>query len=123
MESKSHRKKQPERSKKPVDIKKVALDTGIFKKRKIGGSLNLPSLKSKFALANIYDDVFGSGRNHFKGVPNRSALVEALATFSRKDEIGYYRDDAEDNIQFELFKKRLKSKRRKSLKSVFDLSY
>lgn len=123
LESKSQRKSSPVKSKKPADIKKSFLENGVHKNRKMGGSLNLPNLVSKFALANIYDDIFGSGRNHFKGAPNRSALVEALATFSRKDEIRYYRDDAEDNLRFDLFKKRMKSKKRKSLKSVFDVSY
>lgn len=122
LESKSQRNRPPEKFKN-FNVKKLSLGTGLQKNRKIGGSLNLPNLSSRFALANIYDDVFGSGRNHFKGVPNRSALVDALATFSRKDENGYYRDDSEDNIRFDLFKKRMKSKKRKSLKSVFDVSY
>lgn len=113
----------PTKSKQLKDIKKFSLEVSKYKNKKIGGSLNLPSMSNRFSLSNIYDDVFGNGRKSFKGVPNRSALVKALATFSRFENNTYYKDAAEDDIKFELFKKRIKPKRRKSLRSVFDISY
>lgn len=123
LEAKSQGRPTPEKPKKLTDLKKFSLEVSRLKNRKVGGSLQLPSLSSRFALKNVYDDVFGSGRCTFRGVPNRSALVEALATFSRKDDISYYEDDAEDDIRFDLFRKRMKSKKRKSLKSIFDVCY
>lgn len=123
LEAKSHRKYVLDRSKKLTEKKKFSLEVNRNRNRKIGGSLNIPNLSRKFALENLYDDVFGRGRGTFKGVPNRSALVEALATFSRRDEIAYYRNENEDDIKFELFKRKMKSKKRRSLKSVFDVCY
>lgn len=123
LEAKSQGRPMPEKPNKLTDLKKLSLEVSRRKNRKKGGSLNFPKLSSRFALANIYDDVFGSGRSSFRGVPNRSALVEALATFSRSDETPCYKDDAEDDIRFDLFKKRMKPKKRKSLKSVFDVCY
>lgn len=120
LEEKSHRIPVLERPKKMTDRKKFSLAVNRYRKRKMGGSLNL---SSKFDLSNIYDDVFGRGRGAFKGVPNRRALVEALATFSRRDEIECYKNDNEDDVRFDLFKRRLKSKKRMNLKSVFDVCY
>lgn len=123
LEAKSHRKSVLDRPKKLTEKKKFSLEVNRNRSRKMGGSLNVPNLSNKFALYNIYDDVFGRGRVTFKGVPNRSALVEALATFSRKDEIEFYRNENEDDIRFDLFKRKMKSKKRTSLKSVFDICY
>lgn len=113
----------PEKYKKDKAVKKLSLEINRYKRNKMGGSLNLPNLSSRFALSNVYDDIFGKGRTYFKGVPNRSALVEALATFPRKDNTVYSQDSAEDDIKFDLFKKRIKAKKRKSIRSVFDVCY
>ncbi|XP_028131508.1 uncharacterized protein MAL13P1.304 isoform X2 [Diabrotica virgifera virgifera] len=85
------------------------------------GSLNLPKVSDKFSVHNLYDDVFG--HNHsFKGTPNRSALVEALATLTRNPSKYDMSEKAEDDIQYDLFK-HVKRRRRKSLKSIFDIYY
>lgn len=94
------------------------------KYRERGGSLNLPNVSNKFFVKNLYKDVFGNNRGSFRGAPNRSALVEALATFSRKDaKKTYPTEEDEDEIKFDMFKKNIKTKKRRSLRSVFDMYY
>lgn len=122
LEAQSLGKSLPETSKKLTDIKKFSLEVSKCKKRKIGGSLNLPNLSSRFGLTHVYEDVFGNKKS-FRGVPNRSALVEALATFSRSNDTVCDDNRDEDDIKFDLFKKNVKSKKRKSLRSVFDIYY
>ncbi|XP_072385201.1 uncharacterized protein [Diabrotica undecimpunctata] len=86
------------------------------------GSLNLPKVSDKFSVHNLYDDVFGRNHGSFKGTPNRSALVEALATLTRNPSKYDMGENAEDDIQYDLFK-HVKRRRRKSLKSIFDIYY
>ncbi|CAG9863670.1 unnamed protein product [Phyllotreta striolata] len=90
-------------------------------RRRTGGSLNLPKVSQKFFIDNLYRDVFGNEKSHFKGTPNKSALVEALATFSRTPTP--YRRDDEDDIQYEIFKSFVNKRKRKSLKALFDIHY
>ncbi|XP_056642739.1 uncharacterized protein PF3D7_1120600-like isoform X1 [Diorhabda sublineata] len=83
------------------------------------GSLNIPNVSERYSINNLYDDIFGT-KGSFKGTPNRSAVVKALATFSKtpKRNLG----DNEDDIQYDLFKF-VKKRKRKSLNSIFDIYY
>ncbi|XP_018570480.1 uncharacterized protein PF11_0213 [Anoplophora glabripennis] len=106
---------------KPKDCRRHSLNLLFDKYHKKGGSLNFSNIKQRFAVSNLYEDVFGDRRCNFKGAANRSALVEALATFSR-NESRYFKED-EDKIIYEIFQKKSKTKRRKSIRSIFDIYY
>lgn len=106
---------------KPKDCRRHSLDAMFNKYHKKGGSLNLSNIKQRFSVNNLYEDVFGDRRCNFKGAANRSALVEALATFSRKESRCFKED--ENKIIYEMFQKKTKTKRRKSIRSIFDIYY
>lgn len=122
LESESSQNSPLRKLKKLPEVKPVLIKIKKTKSRKTR-SLKQSNLSTRFGLLNVYEDIFGSGRNKFRGVPNRSALVEALATFPRTNDTSLYEECADDNIRFELFKKKIKFKKRKSLKSVFDINF
>ncbi|KAJ8922044.1 hypothetical protein NQ315_008685 [Exocentrus adspersus] len=106
---------------KPKDCsRRHSLD--VLRDRRRGGSLNLTNVKERFSISNLYLDVLGERRGSFKGAANRSALVEALATFSRRENYGLGNDE-EDNIMYELFQKKAKTRKRRSIRSIFDIYY
>ncbi|KAJ8928155.1 hypothetical protein NQ314_019302 [Rhamnusium bicolor] len=106
------------------DCRRYSLDIQPNKNKnnKIGGSLNLPNVSERFSINNLYNDVFGNRKGSFKGAANQSALVEALATFSRKENSNFNEAD-EDDIKYNIFKRKAKSKKRRSVRSIFDVYY
>ncbi|XP_074027731.1 uncharacterized protein isoform X1 [Leptinotarsa decemlineata] len=121
LEEKSLGKTKP---KNPRKAKHFTLDiTKKHKNKSRGGSLNLSNISDRFSVYNLYEDVVGNKKGSFKGTPNRSALVEALATFSRKENSLQDCNESEDDINYEIFKNSIKQKKRRSLKSIFDVNY
>ncbi|KAG5883615.1 hypothetical protein JTB14_005747 [Gonioctena quinquepunctata] len=121
LEEKSQSKTKPKKAK----AKHFSLNINSKKgrNRKRGGSLNLTNISDRFSVDNIYEDVIGNKKGSFKGRPNRTALVEALATFSRKENYLYDYSESEDDIKYDMFKNHVKRRKRKSIKSIFDVYY
>lgn len=105
---------------KPSTAKEVPLQKG--------GSLKVLNVVDKFSLDNIYKDVILNKMKNssFMGSPNRDAIVETLSSVSSsenndtdKDKNCVEEDDL--NLQFFNIKKRLR--KRRSIKSIFDINY
>ncbi|CAH1176494.1 unnamed protein product [Phaedon cochleariae] len=119
LEEKSQGKPKSKISKKS---KQFSLDihSKRDRKRKRGGSLNITE---RFSIDSLYEDITQNKKGSLKGTPNRTALVEALATFSRIENNYYSFCGNEDDIKYDIFKHLGHIKKRKSLKSIFDVYY
>ncbi|KAL3279259.1 hypothetical protein HHI36_016772 [Cryptolaemus montrouzieri] len=110
---------------KSPKIRRYSLDFDNHKKQKsnVGGSLRLPKTLEKFSLTKIYFDIIENRGGSFKGRPNRKALSETLASLNTKSDTRPEENDSVDNIQYNMFLSRVKPKKRKSLRSVFDIYF
>lgn len=94
---------------------------------KKGGSLKVLNVMDKFSLDNIYKDVvLNKIRNsNFMGTPNKDAVMETLSSVSScENECDRGKNNVEEedlNLQFFNIKKRLR--KRRSIKSIFDVNY
>lgn len=88
-----------------------------------GGSLNLENVSKRFSINNLYGDVFGNrGRGSFRGTPNKDAVISSLGSLSKDlDKSNFKTQD--ENISYNLFVSRAKTKKRKSLRALFDVNY
>lgn len=91
------------------------------KRERLGGSLRLPKTVEKFAISRIYFDIMETKTGKFKGVPNRVGLSESLASLNAKTE--KIMDESDDPISYNMFWNKGKPKKRRSLKSVFNIHY
>ncbi|XP_045479921.1 uncharacterized protein LOC123684632 isoform X2 [Harmonia axyridis] len=124
LENSNHQKRKLPLRPKP-EIKRRFSSDFIEKKKKdksiIGGSLRLPKTSEKFSVARIYFDIMENKRGSFRGTPNREALSESLASLtSRTEEI---LDKSDGPIELSMFKNKVKPRKRKSLKSIFNIHY
>ncbi|RZC32830.1 claspin -like, partial [Asbolus verrucosus] len=92
-------------------------------KIKEGGSLKLSNISERFSVNNLYEDVFGNEFGSFKGTPNKIGVANSLASFSRDPEINDLKAQEESNISYNLFVNKSKNKKRKSIKTLFDVNY
>ncbi|XP_044761358.1 uncharacterized protein LOC123318716 isoform X2 [Coccinella septempunctata] len=106
---------------KPLIKRRFSLDC-IEKKRevtKLGGSLRVSKVSDKFQVSKFYFDIMENKRGSFKGIPNREALFNSLASLSAKtNEI---LDNSNDPIQYNVFMSKARTRKRKSLKSIFNI--
>lgn len=92
-----------------------------------GGSLK--NVMETFSLDNVYKDVILSKMKNssFKGSPNHDALVETLSSVSSgetdgdKEKKDFAEEEEDLNLQFFNIRKRLR--KRRSIKSIFDVNY
>ncbi|KAK9879298.1 hypothetical protein WA026_004151 [Henosepilachna vigintioctopunctata] len=126
-ESASGKRKPLEQKKcKPEIKRRFSLDIQKHQKNKLkpGGSLRVPKTLEKFSITQIYFDIMSNRRGSFKGSPNRKALSETLASLRTNETSNKTPDeDSEDCIEYNMFVNKLKTKKRKSIKSVFDIHY
>ncbi|KYB29077.1 uncharacterized protein LOC103315157 isoform X1 [Tribolium castaneum] len=85
------------------------------------GSLNLPNVSDRFFVNNLYEDVFGGKNGSFKGAPNKNGVADSLASLSRDSDTGKMQEKTK--ISYNLFVNKTKSKKRKSIKTLFDVHY
>ncbi|XP_044259353.1 uncharacterized protein PF11_0213-like isoform X2 [Tribolium madens] len=87
------------------------------------GSLNLPNVSERFFVNNLYEDVFGSKNGSFKGAPNKNGIANSLASLSRDSDTNTPKTQEKSKISYNLFVNKTKSKKRKSIKTLFDVNY
>lgn len=95
----------------------------VFKRK--GGSLNLVTISDKFSINNLYNDVFGGRRGSFKGAANNIGVVKSLASLSTPESLedSKVEDNEDENLSYSMFVTRSKNKKRKSIRTLFNINY
>lgn len=86
------------------------------------GILNLPNVSEKFFINNLYKDVFGKQNGGFKGTPNQNGVANSLSSFPKNTDF-CNKTNEKNRICYNLFANKTKCKKRKSIKTVFEVNY
>ncbi|KRT85899.1 hypothetical protein AMK59_2710 [Oryctes borbonicus] len=106
---------------KPQATKEVPLQKG--------GSLKMLNVSDKFAMDNIYKDVILNKikNSNFRGSPNRDAIVETLSSVSSSESSDFVEKNKdlleEEDLNMQFFNIRKRLRKRRSIKSIFDINY
>ncbi|XP_063912399.1 repetitive organellar protein-like isoform X2 [Zophobas morio] len=113
------------KEKNKTDLKRrYSLDFQKKSQRRVrGGSLNLPNTTDRFSISNLYQDVFGNKNGSFKGTPNNTGIANSLASLSKTFEPDESQKQEDNSISYNLFVNKSKNKKRKSIRSLFDVNY
>jgi hypothetical protein len=104
--------------------RRYSLDLQKKNHRKVrGGSLNLPNVSDRFSVNNLYEDVFGNKSSGFRGTPNKAGVATSLASLTRNSERDNLKVEGDNSIRYNLFVNKAKNKKRRSIKSLFDVNY